>query len=146
MVNPESEAVTPLSIWKTRLWPPPLMVRPAAGPVIVCAPPVSFSSSWPRVSVIVCGVAKAVGSKVIISAAPRTLARLTAWRRLRSPDGEPTPSSVVFTVSGLVWKAPMSGVGESSGKPRWSVVWPSAAPLPMAGLPGSRAMVWVGPP
>ena len=46
----------------------------------------------------------------------------------------------------LVWKAPMSG-GESSGTPRWSVVTPlTAVPLPMAGLPGRRAMVWVGPP
>ena len=40
----------------------------------------------------------------------------------------------------------MSG-GESSGSPRWSVVTPvTAVPAPMAGLPGSRAMVWVGPP
>ncbi len=42
------------------------------------------------------------------------------------------------------WKAPKSG-GELTGKPRWSVAMP-AAPLPRAGLPGSRAMVWVGPP
>ena len=33
------------------------------------------------------------------------------------------------------------------GSPRWSVVIPATAvPAPMAGLPGRRAMVWVGPP
>ena len=41
MVRPEIEAVTPVSTSKTRLFPPPLMVTPAAGPVIVCVPPVS---------------------------------------------------------------------------------------------------------
>ena len=45
-----------------------------------------------------------------------------------------------------LWKAPMSG-GEASGSPRWSVVMPlTAVPAPMAGLPGKRAMVSVGPP
>ncbi len=53
MVRPEIQAVTPLSISKTRLFPPPLMVTPAAGPVIVCVPPVSLSSSWLPESVIV---------------------------------------------------------------------------------------------
>ena len=39
------------------------------------------------------------------------------------------------------------GRGASSGSPRWSVVMPlTAVPAPMAGLPGRRAMVWVGPP
>ena len=58
------------------------------------------------------------------------------------------PSLVVLTTRGLVWKAPMSGMGESSAKPRWSVVMPAIGdvPAPMAGLPGSRAMVCVGPP
>ena len=56
MVRPESAAVTPLSTSKTRLFPPASMVRPAAGPVIVSSPPVSLSSSWPAVRVIVwCG-------------------------------------------------------------------------------------------
>src|SRR5262245_36977384 len=39
----------------------------------------------------------------------------------------------------------MSG-GESSGKLRWSAVTLPAAPAPMAGLAGRRAMVWGGPP
>ena len=56
-------------------------------------------------------------------------------------------SLVVLTTRGSLWKAPMSGRGESSAKPRWSVVMPAmATPLPMAGLPVRRAMVWVGPP
>ena len=38
MVRPERVAVTPLSIWKTPLVPPPLIVTPAAGPVIVSRP------------------------------------------------------------------------------------------------------------
>ena len=39
----------------------------------------------------------------------------------------------------------MSG-GESSGSPRWSVVTPvTAVPAPMAGLPGSSAIVWRRP-
>ena len=53
MVRPEIEAVTPVSTSKTRLFPPPLMVTPAVGPVIVCVPPVSCSSSWVPESVIV---------------------------------------------------------------------------------------------
>ena len=59
------------------------------------------------------------------------------------------PSVTAPTTSGptgWVWKAPMSGV-ESSGSPRWSVRTPvTATPSPIAGLPVSRAMVWVGPP
>ena len=46
------------------------MVKPAAGPVIVSVPVVSLSSSWPELRVIVCGVAKAVGSKVIVVGTP----------------------------------------------------------------------------
>ena len=53
MVRPERVAVTPLFTWNTPLWPPPLIVTPAAGPVIVCVPPVSLRSSTlpPRVIV-----------------------------------------------------------------------------------------------
>ncbi len=48
----------------------------------------------------------------------------------------------------------MSGMGVSSGSPRWSVVIgvspgptsSAALPAPMAGLPGKRAIVSVGPP
>ena len=53
---PEIDAVTPPSTSKTRLFPPALTVTPAAGPVIVCFPPVSASSSWLPLSLIVCGV------------------------------------------------------------------------------------------
>ena len=56
MVSPEIVAVTPLSTWNTRPALLPLTVTPAAGPVIVVAPVVSVSSSWPPVRVIVCGV------------------------------------------------------------------------------------------
>ncbi len=46
----------------------------------------------------------------------------------------------------LVWKAPMSTVPPRI-KPRSSVVTPlTTTPAPMAGLPGKRAMVSVGPP
>ena len=125
MVRPESAAVTPLSTRKTRLIPPPLIVTPAAGAAIVSVPPPLLSSSWPPVSVIVRGLAKTLGSKLIDWAPVKTLARLTAWRRPRSPAGNSVPSLVVLTTSaGWVWKAPMSGLGESSGKPRWSVVMP----------------------
>ena len=70
--------MTPLSTWNTRLSPPPLTVTPAAGPVIVCVPLVSLSSSWPPVRVIVWAVAKTVGSKVIVLAAAPAFARSIA--------------------------------------------------------------------
>src|SRR5262249_28583472 len=51
----------------------------------------------------------------------------------------------------LASKAPMSTVALTMRlNPRWSVVTPAGMrallPASMAGLPGSRAMVWVGPP
>ena len=50
-------------------------------------------------------------------------------------------------VNPWLWKAPMSTPVPGRLTPRWSVVTPlTAMPVPMAGLPGSRAMVWVGPP
>ena len=60
IVSPEIDAVTLASTWNTRLSPPPLTVTPAAGPVIVCVPVVSLSSSWVPLRVIVCGVLKTV--------------------------------------------------------------------------------------
>ena len=45
IVSPEIDAVTPPSTWNTRLSPPPLIVTPAAGPVIVGVPLVSLSST-----------------------------------------------------------------------------------------------------
>ena len=120
------------------------------------AAPVLVSLSWrspsPSVSVIVCALAKAVVSKVMVWAVVATSASAMAWRRLSSPADEALASVVVFTTSppAWVWKVPMSGLGEeSSAKLRWSVVGtlvPVAVPLPMAGLPGRRAMVSVGPP
>ena len=68
------------------------MVTPAAGPVIVCVPPVSSSSSWPPLSVIVWGVLNTVGSKTIVFASSSALAWLMQYRR--SPESpEPIPAS-----------------------------------------------------
>ena len=68
------------------------MVTPAAGPVIVCVPPVSLSSSWPPESVIVWGVPNTVGSKTIVFARSSALAWLMQYRR--SPASpEPIPAN-----------------------------------------------------
>src|SRR5262245_54236260 len=68
----------------------------------------------------------------------------TTW--VPVPAAGPRIRAVVSTGCVCVWNAPISG-GESNGEPRWSVVTPrTAEPLPIAGLPGSRAMVGVGPP
>ena len=81
MVSPESEAVTFASTSKTRLFPPPLMVTPAAGPVIVCVPPLSFRSSGLPPSVIVWGVPKTVESKSIALAWLLAFAWVMQYRR-----------------------------------------------------------------
>ena len=78
MVRPERVAVTPPSTWKTPLVPPPLIVTPRRGPVIVSGRWCRLSSSGPAVNSDRLGVAKTVGSKVIVWAPVRTLARLTA--------------------------------------------------------------------
>jgi tetratricopeptide (TPR) repeat protein len=52
-VAAELGLLEPLSIWNTRLSPPPLTVTPAAGPMMVSVPVLSLSSSWPLFSVIV---------------------------------------------------------------------------------------------
>ncbi len=144
--------MTPESIWKTRLAPPPLIVTPAVGPVIVGEP--ELNASWPAVRVIVWAVLNTVELNVIdCSVACGTFAKLTAWPTLRSPKGDPVPSETVLTTSGLVWKAPMSGLGVSSGMPRWSIViggvpafnW-GVTPVPSAALADTRGMVSVGPP
>ena len=68
------------------------MVTPAAGPMIVCVPPVSSSSSGPPESVIVWGVPKTVGSKTIWFAPSSALAWSMQYRR--SPaSSEPVPAS-----------------------------------------------------
>jgi hypothetical protein len=66
----QTGAVTPASIWSTRLALLPLIVTPAAEPVIVSVPVVSLSSSWPPVRVIVCEVAKTVGSNWMVLSPP----------------------------------------------------------------------------
>ena len=76
IVRPLIDAVTPGSTWNTRLALLPLTVTPAAGPVIVSVPVVSLSSSWAPVSVIVCALAKTVGSKVIVSVAAQGIGQV----------------------------------------------------------------------
>ncbi len=71
IARPEMDAATPPSIWNTRLTLLPLTVTPAAGPVMVSVPLVLLSSSCVPVSVIVCGVAKTVGSNWMVLVPPR---------------------------------------------------------------------------
>src|SRR6516225_7165768 len=81
MVSPEIIALTLASILNTRLALLPLTVTPAAGPVIVSLPLVLLSSSWAPLRMIVRGVAKTVGSKVIWMSLGAAFAMLIAWRR-----------------------------------------------------------------
>src|SRR5262245_50971284 len=67
IVSPDIAADAPLLTWNTRSVLLPLIVTPAAGPVIVVVA-ASVSVSWPPVRVIVCGVLNTVLSKVIVSA------------------------------------------------------------------------------
>ncbi len=88
IVRPERDAVTFGSIWSTRSISFPSMVTsPASGPSIVIIPPVLLRSSRPEVRVIVCGVEKTAGAKVIVRAPAMTSARLTAPRRSSTPGG-----------------------------------------------------------
>ncbi len=69
---------------------------------------------------------------------------------VKMPVDWPLPE-VTAMVNRLDSKAPMSTTPPTTrGRPRWSVVTPagisSLLPESMAGLPGSRAIVWVGPP
>ncbi len=97
IVSPVKAALTPASTWNTRLRPPPLTVTPPAGPVIVSSPLGSLSSSWWPLRVIVCGVAKTVGSKVMVLATPSVLARMMARGRLRRPEPAKKAPLGVFT-------------------------------------------------
>src|SRR5262245_56930248 len=88
----------------------------------------------------------------MVSAPGALLARLIASRSdVPAPAaGSALPLSssavVVTTMRWLTSKAPMSGWA-SREKPRWSVAGaPALLPASMAGLPASRAFVWVGPP
>jgi hypothetical protein len=56
-------------------------------------------------------------------------------------------SETTVRVNPWLWKAPMSRLVAGRATPRWSVVkLLMAVPAPMAGLPGSRGMVFVCPP
>src|SRR6516164_3746031 len=83
IVSPDIDAVTPPSIWNTRLAPPASTVTPFSGPTIASVPVVSLSSSWPSVGlrVIVWGALNTVLSNVIVSFPPFVFARAIAWRR-----------------------------------------------------------------
>src|SRR6516165_9186801 len=83
IVSPDIDAVTPPSIWNTRLAPPASTVTPFFGPTISSVPVVSLSSSWPKVGLreIVCGVLNTVLSNVIVSFPPFVFSRTIAWRR-----------------------------------------------------------------
>ncbi len=98
---------------------------PLAGAVKVKTPPATGSTEFFAVTVTARGLAKAVSVPADCGMVPAAGASVNPW----------------------LWKAPMSAFRESRGSPRWSVVRPvTAVPAPRAGLPGSRAMVWVGPP
>ena len=71
-------------------------------------------------------------------------------KAVSTPVDWPLPE-VTAIVNPLDSKAPMSTtVLTMRGRPRWSVVTPAGMrallPAPMAWLPGSKAMVCVGPP
>ena len=156
MIRPLKVAVTPLSTWNTRLVPPPLIVTPAAGPVIVSVPLVLLSSSWP------CGQRDRLGrgedGRVEGDGPARKVvgerrSRRAVWSR-RSEKSSPS-AVVVTTKLGTMAtcdsNAPMSTVPlKMRDSPRWSVVMPAGMrallPASMAGLPRSRAIVSVGPP
>src|SRR5262249_56183498 len=83
---------------KARLSPPPLTVRPAAGPRIVTASLVLLSSSWLPPRVIVCAVAKTIGSKVMVEMPEESrLAKAMASGRLNRPAPGKSDTLVVFT-------------------------------------------------
>ena len=92
--------------------------------VNVMMPPATASPAFLAVTITASGFAKAAPTAPTWSVLPVTGVRVKPW----------------------LWKAPMSG-GESSGSPRWSALTPFVAePAPIARLPGSKAMVCVGPP
>ena len=148
IVRPEIDAVTPRRPGTPGSVPPPLTVTPAVGPVIVSVPLVSLSSSWPPRQGDRLALAKTVGSKVIVSAPPSASARLTAWRRLRSPEGE-----AVRVDRGIDHQPGLNLEGadvgsRAEGKPRWSVVTPADRGAGADGrrCRGARAWSAVGPP
>src|SRR5262245_38943219 len=96
---------------------------PPAGAVNVTLPPATGSLGLLAVTVATSGAAKAVDTFVDCPL-PDVTAMVNPW----------------------LSKAPMSAA-PTRPKPRWSVAGaPVLVPVSMAGLPGNRAIVWVGPP
>ncbi len=77
MVSLEIDAVTPAFSDTTRPAPPPSIVTPAEGPVIVIVPVESVRSSGPSGSAIVSAVANTVASNWI--SLPAGSAARSAW-------------------------------------------------------------------
>ena len=98
--NPESDAVTSSSTWKTRLLPPPSMVTPARGPVIASVPVVSLNSSWLPFRGIICTVRNTVRSKVMVWSPPVALAWAIAWRKSIVPAAGVSVGLVTTMVDG----------------------------------------------
>ena len=146
MVSPEIDAVTPESIWNTRLVLSPLTVTPAVGPVIVCVPPVLVSSSWLPSSVMVCErgenrrikrdcdragelVRQAHGpgqGQIGRGLVDRSRRRLDDKAHLEGAKVDHRPADQ----AALVGRDPVD----------------EATPAPMAELLGKSSMVWVSPP
>src|SRR5262245_22014105 len=125
IVSPEIGAVTPPSIWNTRLALLPLIVTPAAGPVIVSVPLVSVSSSWPPLRVIVRAVLNTVGSKLIVFAPAVVFAWPTAQRRL--PTLPSSRAFVTVNVAGTLRSSSASRVSRVRGGTLRTVRWPGRA-------------------
>ena len=89
-------------------------------------PPATGSTGFLAVTVTVSGFAKGLPSSADCGVLPETGVIVKPW----------------------LWKAPISIPCAEHGFPRWSVVGTlfPATPPPIAGLPGRRAMVEVGPP
>ena len=114
MLRPEIDAVTSLSTPNTLTVPPPLIVTPAAGPVIVSVPLVLLSASDPDVNVIVWALAKTVGSKSIVFAPAVEFARPISER------SEPVPlSAVLVTVNVDSRRRPSSAITVGRIRGRW---------------------------
>lgn len=101
-----------------------MVSRSAPGPSMVIGPEALLNSSWPCVRAIVAGAVPSSNS--IVEGDASRSAQATAHRRVPGVR----LSAVLVTMNGelgktggvgCVWNAPMSGTGESSGSPRWSV-------------------------
>ena len=88
----------------------PLIVTPAAGPVIVSVPVVLVNESWVPFRVIVWGLAKTVGSKVIVLAPVNEFARAIAWRRSVSPVTGVSVGLFTTSVPGRLVRPKLAGV------------------------------------